>query len=75
MMIAMMGVALLATMLLGCSSMKKKGDPSALRSTSSSEFDQSYVSRVNRQANERGNAEIWINPPQADSRSATAKSD
>ncbi len=47
--------------LAGCSSMSRKGDPSALAPRS--DIDQAYVQRVNSQALSHGYQVIWLNPP------------
>lgn len=60
------GLVLVTALLAGCSSMSRKGDPSALRSSIASEYDVAYMQRINAQARARGDIVIWVNPPQAE---------
>ncbi|MBS0193024.1 MAG: hypothetical protein JSR34_02130 [Proteobacteria bacterium] len=60
-----MVLAMAAMTMTGCSSLHRKGDPSAWQPTARNDVDKAYVAKVNAQAAQSGTQVLWNQPPQA----------
>ncbi|MBS0212663.1 MAG: hypothetical protein JSR26_05695 [Proteobacteria bacterium] len=58
-------LAMAVTAMAGCSSLHRKGDPSAWQPAARGGVDQAFVAKVNAQAAQNGTQVLWNQPPQA----------